>query len=385
LDRPQESSVDPTTFGERFGDDGPLDVGSALEIESTAAAHESEAPTPSAPKMTSQPAAPSPAMQLAQLAGYGTPPQKLFQTVPYFFRVSSRKRSLQAQLSAQSLQRKRSELRADDAQTAMGEALYALREDRQLQPLAAQLKLVQDAREQIGRNNVAAKRTIQTRKRELEALSQRLVQAKREVAPFRDRANALGQQIELGKAKLRDLDKQLRKLDSERKGLKGASQVAALSQIATLDGERETLLLASHDGERELAPAIEALAEVEKTVLEHDQAIARLDEQQRKTAEATERDSDRHRITARSAANAYRETLRSLAHAAVRCGLGELAAPALRNASEAEAPIADERHSEDMLRRALASYDHAAYRRGMQIVAGGIVGTFMFFAMLIAF
>ncbi|HEX4352045.1 MAG TPA: hypothetical protein VHZ95_04005, partial [Polyangiales bacterium] len=102
LDRPQESSADPTTFGERFGDDGPLDIGSALEIESTAAPHESEAPAPSAPQMTSQPAAPSPAMQLAELSGYGAPPQKLLQTVPYFFRVSSRKRSLQAQLSAQS-------------------------------------------------------------------------------------------------------------------------------------------------------------------------------------------------------------------------------------------------------------------------------------------
>jgi hypothetical protein len=387
LDRPQESSADATTFGERFGDDSPLEIGSALEIESESVAREPEASAPIArPTITSKPAPPpSAATQLAELSGYGAPPQKLFQTVPYFFRVSSRKRLLRAQLSAQSLQRKRSELRADDAQTAMGEALYALRDDRRLQPLAAQLKLVHEARDQIGRNNLAAKRTIQTRKREFEALSQRLAEAKRAAAPFRDRASTLGQQIELGKAKLRDLDKQSRKLESERRALKGSSQVAALSQIATLDDERAALLATIQSVELELAPAIEASTEVEKTIVEHDQVIARLEEQQRKTAEAAERDSDRQRITARSAANAYRETLRSLAQAAVRSGLGELAAPALRNASEAEAPIADERQSEEMLRRALASYDHAAYRRGMQIVAGGIVGTFMFFAVLIAF
>jgi hypothetical protein len=83
--------------------------------------------------------------------------------------------------------------------------------------------------------------------------------------------------------------------------------------------------------------------------------------------------------------SAYRETLRSLANAAIRNQLSDLAAPAMANAAAAEAPIADERHSEELLRKAVNSYDEVAYRRGVQLLASSILGTLLFFVLLIVF
>jgi hypothetical protein len=287
------------------------------------------------------------ARQIAQLSGYGAPPQKLLKTVPYFVRVFLRKRQLQVQLRAQLQQRKRTEQKAEDALCAMGEALYAQRSDPRMATIAAQLRLVSDAREQITSNTAAGKRTAQTRIREFEL--------------------------------------QARKLEAEQKALRGSTQVAALEQIAALETQLEGLRGAIQSLNVELLPLSEDLGRAKNTLAKHMDALEQAEELQRKTIEASERDADRQRIAAGAAVSAYRETLRSLANAAIRNQLSDLAAPAMANAAAAEAPIADERHSEELLRKAVNSYDEVAYRRGVQLLASSILGTLLFFVLLIVF
>jgi hypothetical protein len=370
-------------FDDRFGDASTLELGPALEIEEQPAApRESERAAPVA-------APESPALafarQLASLSGYGAPPQTLLQTVPYFFRVALRKRHLQAQLSVQSQQRKRTELRADDALCAAGEALYGQRNDPRLAPLAAQLRLVNDARGQITSNAAAGKRVARTRERELDELAQRALRIKQRAEPFEQGESQLAARIELCRAKVHELEQQMRKLEAEQKTLRTTTQPAALEQIAALEAQLEHLRGRSQSLHVELLPLTEDLARARSELAKHMDELARIEEAQRKTSEAAERDSDRQRIAAGGAMSAYRETLRSLANAAARTGLSELAAPAMANATAAEAPIANERQSEELLRKALASYDPIAYQRGMRLVASSIVGTLLLFVLLIAF
>ena len=373
-------------FDDRFGDANALELGPALEIEgqlaALGAAQESEAPAPA-------PAPESPAVlrarQIAQLSGYGVPPQKLLETVPYFVRVFLRKRQLQVQLRAQLQQRKRTEQKAEDALCAMGEALYAQRNDPRMAAIAAQLRLVSDAREQITSNAAAGKRTAQTRKREIDELAQRALRIKQKAAPFEQHASELAIRIEAGKARIREFEQQARKLEAEQKALRGSTQVAALEQIAALETQLEGLRGAAQSLNVELLPLSEDLGRAKNTLAKHMDALEQAEELQRKTIEASERDADRQRIASGAAVSAYRETLRSLANAAIRNQLSDLAAPAMANAAAAEAPIADERQSEELLRKAVSSYDVVAYRRGVQLLASSILGTLLLFVLLIVF
>jgi uncharacterized protein (DUF3084 family) len=371
-----------TDFGERFADAQNDQLGPALEIEAPRAAREPErkpaAPTPEDPAAVQ-------ARKIKQLAGYGAPPQKLLQAVPYFFRVAARKRRLQAQVAALTLARKQLEHKAEDALCALGEALYAQRDEPRLTALAPQFKVVHETRQQIGSHAAASKRGVQAQKRELEALIQQARQLKQETVPFDARASELSARLEVGRAKTRNLEQQLRKAEVEQNALKGSTQPAALEQIAALELLREAARGELQSLNVELVPSRDDLADVKREIARRADALAQLSEQQQRLSETADRNDYRQRIAAGGALSAHREALRSLANAAMRNQLAELAQHALKSASAAEAPIAAQRQDEDLLRKALSSYDHAAYQRGMQLAAGAVLGTFMLFLLLIAF
>jgi hypothetical protein len=381
-DPPSGLDTGLTDFGERFADAQNDQLVPALEIEGAPAAREPErkaaAPTPEDPAAIQ-------ARRIRQLAGYGVAPQKLLQAVPYFFRVAARKRRLQAQVSALTLARKRLEHKAEDAQCALGEALYALRAEPRLAALAPQFKVVHEARQQIGSHAAASKRGVQAQKRGLDAVLQQAAQLKEDMAPFEARASELSERLEVGRAKIRNLEQQLRRAEAEQKALKASTQPAALEQIAALELLRDAARGEIQSLNVELVPSSDDLADVKREIAKRLDELSHLSEQQQRLSETADRNEDRQRIAAGGALSAHREALRSLANAAVRSQLADLAHQALKSASAAEAPIAAQRQDEELMRKALASYDHAAYQRGMQLAASAVMGTFLLFLLLIAF
>jgi hypothetical protein len=371
-----------TGFGDPFADVNASDLGPALEIEPIAA-HISKAPARPAP--TPEAAATVQARKIAQIARYGPAPKKLLQAVPYFFRVARRKRAIEIDLAAQVSQRKRLEAKADESVCALGEALYAQRNDPRLAVLMPQIRAVNEARDQIGSSAAAGKRVVLARRRELDGLAQRCEQIKQQADPVERRADQLTDRIEAGRAQIRGLEQQMRKLEAEQKLLKASTQTTDLEQIAALETQREAFWGESQSLHVELLPLSEDLATLKAELAGHMQAMSQLNDQQRKITEAADRDEQRQLIAAGGARSALREALRSLASAAVRNQLGQFAPAALSGAIASETPIANQRQHEDLVRKALSSYDAAAYRRGMQLVAGAILGTFLLFVLLIAF
>jgi len=370
-----------TDFGERFGTADVDQPELALEIEAQVAAREPERKP--AAVATEDPATLQ-ARKVSQLAGYGAPPQKLLQSVPYFFRVAARKRELQVRVIALTLQRKQLEHKSEDAHCALGEALYAQRNDPRLAALAPQFKVVQEARQQIGTHAAASKRGTQAQKRGLEALAQQALRVKRQAEPFEARATELAERLEAGRTNIGRLEQRLRKAEADLKALKASAQPAALDQIAELELERDAVRGEVQSLNVELVPLTEDLARVKQQIAKLADEQMQLAEQQQRVSETAERNEGRQRIAAGGVQSAHREALRSLANVAARHQLADFAQPALKTAAAAEAPIAAQRQDEDLLRKALMSFDHAAYERGMQLVAGGIVGTFLLFVLLIA-
>jgi chromosome segregation ATPase len=205
------------------------------------------------------------------------------------------------------------------------------------------------------------------------------------MAPFEARASELSERLEVGRAKIRNLEQQLRKAELEQNALKASTQPAALEQIAALELLRDAARGEIQSLNVELVPSSDDLADVKREIAKRLDELWQLNEQQQRLSETADRNEDRQRIAAGGALSAHREALRSLANAAVRNQLAELAQQALNSAAAAEAPIAAQRQDEDLLRKALASYDHAAYQRGMRLAASAVMGTFLLFLLLIAF
>jgi chromosome segregation ATPase len=379
-----ESAVghDPghTEFGERFGAPDANQPALALEIEAAVVAREPDR-KPAAPQ-AEDPAAIQ-ARRIIQLANYGPPPSTLLRAVPYFFRVVARKRQLQSRLAALTLHRKQLELKAEEAHCALGEALYAQRNDARLAPLAPQFKVVLDARQQLGSQTEAGKRGAQAQKRELDALAQQALRIQEQAAPFEARASELIRRLEAGRTQAGNLEQQLDEIETEQKALKASAQPAALEQIAELELQREAMRGELQSLNVELVPLSEDLAQVKRVIAKLADELSQLSEQQQRVSETAVRNEDRQRIAVGGAQSAYREALRSLASVATRNQLADVAQPALTSATATEAPIAAQRQEEDLLRKAVASFDHAAYERGMRLVAGSILGTLLLFVLLI--
>jgi hypothetical protein len=371
-----------TDFGERFSHPDNDQDAATLEIQAPAPAREAErkvaVPAP-------EDATARVARQVRQLAGYGPAPTKLLEVVPYFLRVTTRRRQLQAQAAQLTLQRKQMEHKAQDALCALGEALFAQRSDPRLSQLSLQIKIVIEARQQIGQQAAATKRGVQAQQRERAALSQQIDLLERQAAPVEARVNQLTERLQTGRGQIRELEQQQRKLEAEQKSLKAATDLATLERVAALEQARAAARGAIQSLNVELVPLTDDLTVAKGDLARRLHELAELTQQQQRLDSAVDRNEDRQRIAAGGVMAAHREALRSLANAGRTHHLAELAQAALKNVTVAELPIAAQRNDEELVRKAVTSYDHSAYQRGMQLVAGAVVGTFTLLLLLIAF
>jgi hypothetical protein len=162
----------------RFSD--AMAQGPALEMASLQPKRAEETPVRAAPAVPALspevPRSPAPprARRVQDLARYGQAPPRLLGAIPYFLRVYSRRRVLEDQLSALTQQRKRLELASDDGLIQLGQALYGKRNDPQLRPVTAQLRLVSETVQEVGARAAAVKRTEQEHKDELASVEREL-------------------------------------------------------------------------------------------------------------------------------------------------------------------------------------------------------------------
>jgi hypothetical protein len=341
------------------------------------------------PRAQAEPEREDPAEQrprrVRELARYAPPPPKLFGAIPYFLRVYSRRRELQAQVLNLTQQRKRLDLAAEDALCLLAQALSAKRNDVRLRELAAQLRVVSETAQDMGTKAAAAKRTENVHKQELQALERDIAEAQAKAAPVQAREQQLMQAIADHKAQSKRREMLVRKADAELKQLKLSADAASLAKIAAVDAERE-----DHYGEMQslnvqLIPLEEDLSVLRGTLAVHLNKLEELEQRKQRMLGAIDRDQGRERIASGGTHSAYREALRSLANAALRAGLAELAPEAQQAAEEARNRAAVHRESEELMRSAVSCYDPIAYARGMQLLVGSVVGTFLLFAALIAF
>jgi chromosome segregation ATPase len=230
----------------------------------------------------------------------------------------------------------------------------------------------------------AGKRMVETRRREFAAVSAQIDQRRVLAKPSEQRADEAEQRLMVGKARVRALEERVRAIETEQKSLKSATDPQTLAHIEGLEAQRQATWGDIQSLHVELLPLTEDHARLQADLAQHNAALADLASQQARLVDAAERDQGRHKLATGGAQAAYRAALSSLAQAALRENLGDLAPDAAHKSSAAQAPIPAAREQESLLRAALESYDHTAYNRGVQLLAAACIGTFTLFLLLLA-
>ncbi|HKP62146.1 MAG TPA: hypothetical protein VJV78_35685, partial [Polyangiales bacterium] len=325
------------------------------------------------------------ARRVRELARYAPPPPKLLGAIPYFLRVYSRRRELQLQVHNLTQQRKRLDLAAEEALSLLGQALSVKRNDSRLRELGVQLRVVSETAQDMGTKAAAAKRTESAHKQELQVLERELAEAQAKAEPVQAREQLLMQAIGERKAQIKRREMLVRKADVELKQLKLSADAASLAKIAAIDHERDNNYGEMQSLQIQIAPLEDDLTAVRSTLSVHLSKLEELEQRKQRMLGAIDREQGRERIASGGSQSAYREALRSLANAAIRAGLAELAPEEQQAAQEASQRAQVHRESEDLMRAAVGCYDVTAYTRGMQLLVGSAIGTFVLFVALIAF
>jgi hypothetical protein len=182
---------------------------------------------------------------------------------------------------------------------------------------------------------------------------------------------------------VRALEERVRAIEAEQKSLKTSTDAQTLTRIEQLEAERQSTWGDIQSLHVELLPLTEDHARLQAELAQHNTALAELAAQQARLVDAAERDQGRQKLATGGAQSAYRSALSSLAQAALRESLGDVAQEAAQKLTAAQGPIPAAREQESLLRAALESYDHAAYNRGIQLLAGAAIGTFTLFLILL--
>ncbi len=324
------------------------------------------------------------ARSIKSLAEYGEQPKNIFQTVPYFVRVMLRRRELQQELSQLATQRKRIDGQADDALCALGEVLYALRNDPRTKPLLQQFRVVAEAHEQVGVKEAAGQQASAQHKQELARLTREIAKADFEVSPLRKREAELQAREDSLKSQVKKREGLVRKAEAELEKIRASKDFTAPDKIAMLEAERD-----AHSGEIQsfnvqLLPLQEDLGALRREIAKHMGTISALREEESAVNRAMDREQERHRMTTGGARSAHREALRALAGYAQRSKLATLC-PAENDAAIDAADRARKKHEvEELQRAATQSYDAESYKRGMYLLVGGTAAFFVIFVALIA-
>jgi hypothetical protein len=344
-----------------------------LELVENEAEPEPEAELPPEPVETAEQQR---ARQIAELAEYGPQPKNIVAEPAYWVKVMLRKRVLEVELLTLAAQRKRADDGATEALCAMGQALAAIGEDERLVKLRKQLAAVAEADTRIGTLEAAGEKKKQDVSQELARLDRDLARLEQKASPARAREAALSSEIEKIEAGLKRAELLRRKAETE---------LEALQRKGGGDVETWGALKAEHDSRHgevqslgiQMRPLQDDLALARKEVAQHLRAIGVVQSEKQTAASALERAQQNHRMTSGSARGALQQALVSVANAAFKLGLEPLVATQAMAVVEARERAQQKRATEELLRAATTSYNHAAFQRGMMLLLGSS-GLFLF-------
>jgi hypothetical protein len=321
------------------------------------------------------------ARQIVELAQYGAAPANVIQEPGYWVRVMLRKRTLENELLSLAAQRKRADDGTNEALSAMGQALRALGEDERLAKLRKLLSAVAEADTRIGAAEAQGEKKKQGAHQEMARLDRDLGKLEQKAAPLRAKEAKMIAELEQVEAAIKRAE-MLRK--------KAEADLEALQKKGGGDVETWGALKAEHDARLgevqslgiQMRPLQDDLAVVRKNLAQQMRAIEVVQSEKQTAATSLERAQQSHRLATGSARGALQQALSSLANAAFKANLESLVPDEAAAVAEARERQQEKRNSEELLRAAAGSYDHAAYSRGMMILCGG-TGLF-FLALVIA-
>jgi hypothetical protein len=343
-----------------------------IELEETESEEEAQPEAPPEPVETPEQLR---ARQIVELASYGPQPKNIVAEPAYWVKVMLRKRTLETELLTLAAQRKRADDGATEALCAMGQALAAIGQDERLAKLRKQLAAVAEADNRIGHVEAVGEKRKQGMNQELARLDRDLASLEQKAAPVRKREAELAAEIERLEAALKRAEQLRRKAESElealkRKGGDVETWGALKAEHDTRHGEVQSLGI-------QLRPLQDDLALARKELAQHSRAIGVVQSEKQAAATQLERAEHTQRVTTGSARGAMQQALVSLANGAFKLELEPLVAKQAMAVVEARERAQQKRASEELLRTATLSYNHAAYTRGMQILLGGS-GLFLF-------
>ena len=322
--------------------------------------------------------------QIVELADYGPEPKNIVAEPAYWVKVMLRKRLLETELLTLAAQRKRADDGTNEALCAMGQALAAIGHDERVAKLRKQLAAVNEADTRIGSVEAASEKKKQDVSQELARLDRDLARLEQKAAPARAREASLSAEIEKLEAALKRAELLRRKAEAELETLqrKGGGDVetwgALKAEHDARHGEVQSLGIQTR-------PLHEDLALARKELAQHQRAIGVVQSEKQAAASALERAQQTHRVTSGSARGALQQALVSVANAAFKLGLEPLVATQAMAVVEARERAQQKRASEELLRVATGSYNHAAFQRGMMILLGGSGLFFLSLAIAILF
>ena len=316
------------------------------------------------------------ALEVEQLAQYGKPPAQLIGTMPYWVRVTLRKRELDAELLSLSAQRKRTDDVARDALSKLGEALHGKRKDPRLATLAKQMQAVSSAEAAIGSVEKAGQKKKQNIENERAQLDDQIRAAEDDASPLRMKEAALVDRIEAIKIRAKQADGKRKKMEQDLE----AARKKPNTDVETMEwlkaerdaahGEVQTLGI-------ELRPLEDDLSVVRRDLAVHLRKLSALQQEQQAAATALERAQQKHRVSSGSAHGERRDALSALAQMAMDSGLAAVAQAELAAVNEASERRGRKRAEEELLRAATLSFDEEAYKKGFMLLAGGTGALFL--------
>ncbi|MFI5306256.1 MAG: hypothetical protein ACHQ53_02825 [Polyangiales bacterium] len=306
-----------------------------------------------------------------EIAGYGPAPIKLTGTPGYCIRVVLRRRALAVELSGLSAHRKRADDASRDALIKLGEVIYGLRDDPRTAGLARQAAAVSDADGQVGQVEAQAHKRQQDTAREVARLDRDIARAEQDAAPLRQRESEIDAKLARLKGELRRVELLRRKaqgeldaLEKQKVGVDLADRRAALqAERDARHGEAQTLGV-------EMRPLEDDLSELRRDLALKMRAIAGLQDDKKLTLSGLERAQQTQRVSYGSARGARAQALTALAQAAIKLGLGSLAAQETHEVIQSGERTGQRRQQEELYRAAIDCYDHRRYTQGLSLLLG---------------
>jgi hypothetical protein len=324
------------------------------------------------------------ARRIAELAGYGPDPANLAKAIPYAVRVMMRKRELDLKLDALGATCARADAAAEQALADLGEALFALRGDPRLEPLAARADKIAGALRLSEEVSAAAQGDAEGAQQALKALAPRIAQVEAEVAELQQVEAQRRAKYEASATRLRQTEALHARVVQAIQALQAKPPVDRV-RLAALASEREARNAERRYLEVQIGPMETELGEAQRELAAGVEALRVVQAQQTAIHEAAGRTRASREASLAAAHGMQHAALVGLARAALMADMAGFAGEAAEAADDALARARALRDEEDLYKRARDSYDEDAYQRGLGILVGGSVLAFVVLAGLILF